>query len=126
MLQQLHNTTVFKFLWGFMALYILNCCIDVPSHNLKKENLSINKQESILELIIEKLLGFDNAVAEYDEADNDTGSLKKTIAIDFFIAPPQITELQKQYLPYKKPNLTLENHKALAAFYEIHSPPPEA
>lgn len=125
MLQQLQNSALLKYLWGFMAFYVLNCCIDVPSHNLKKENLAINKQESILELIIEKFLGFDNAVAEYDDCDTDTGSLKKVITLDVFIAPSPVRELQKNYICFKKPGLTLENHKSLTAFYEIHSPPPE-
>ena len=45
-----------------------------------QKDLSINDQESILELVIEKVMGYENAVAEYDDHDpNPETSLKKRL-----------------------------------------------
>src|SRR5690606_41517357 len=126
MLQSLQNSAILKAMWGFMSLYVLNCCIDVPNSHFIKEDLSFNKQESILELIIEKLLGFENAVAEYEDCDTDSNtSAKKNITIDDFVTPVSITIIQKKYYGAEKVNLITESQKAPKPFFEIHSPPPK-
>lgn len=66
--------TIFKVLWFVMALHILNCSVDMPdtkSDNIS-ENSSCNDMESIVEIILEQVLGIDNAIAEFDEQDSDS------------------------------------------------------
>jgi len=73
-----------------MALYLLNCCIDAPdAHNRwKQESLAYNEQESVIEIVVESVLGFGDVIAEYDDADpEDDYSLKKNIALDLFLVP---------------------------------------
>lgn len=126
MLQSLQNNAILRSLWGLMSLYVLNCCIDVPNSHFVKEDLNLNKQESILELIIEKLLGFENAVAEYEDCDTDSNtSVKKNITIDVFVAPSHAIVIEKDYSGIGKQKPITESQKALIPFFEIHSPPPE-
>ena len=77
-----------RFLCGFLALYLLNISVDSPDPNPEgiPEDLSINDQESIIEMVIEKVMGFENAVAEYDDHDpSRETSLKKGLSVDHFI-----------------------------------------
>lgn len=73
-----------------MALYMLNVCIDAPDVlTYLPENLSYNDQESIIEVVLEKVLGYENAIPEYDDNDfGQTSILKTQTALDFFTLPP--------------------------------------
>lgn len=54
---------------------MLNCSIDAPDGlpGFKAEDLSINEMESISEVVLEKCLGFEKAVPEHDENDQEEG-----------------------------------------------------
>lgn len=56
-----------------MACYLLNISVDTPDGTPygTSEDLSINDQESLIELVVEQVLGFENAIAEYDDPDAD-------------------------------------------------------
>jgi hypothetical protein len=73
-----------KILWGLLGLHLLNVSVDVtdPFSNSVAEDLSINDQESIVELIVEKLFGFEDAIAEYDDHDTEEQNKKSTVKID--------------------------------------------
>ncbi|GGB68019.1 hypothetical protein GCM10007424_05000 [Flavobacterium suaedae] len=73
------NTNIYKRLCFFLALYILNLSVDSPdTHNFAAtDSLQINDQESILEIVIEKVLKFDDVIIEYDDDDDAETSLKK-------------------------------------------------
>ncbi len=54
-----------------LSINILNCSIDSPDHlplNIS-EDLTYNDMESILEIVMEKVLDCDNFFVEYDEND---------------------------------------------------------
>lgn len=72
-----------------MGCYLLNISVDTadPHPNHIPEDLSINDQESIVELILEQILGYENAIEEYD--DNDTGEHKNT-TVDIKLIHPVI------------------------------------
>ncbi len=86
---QIRNITNYgKFLWIFMAFYFLNCSIDAPDIQFfsQHENLKFNDQESIVELLVENVLGFENAISEQDDVENTPQkSMKKSISLDFFV-----------------------------------------
>ncbi len=67
-----------------MGLYLLNISVDSSDQNLNSipEDLSINDQESIIEIIIEKVLGFENAIEEYDDHDSENQIKKAKAQID--------------------------------------------
>lgn len=87
-----------------MAVYLLNISVDAPDISLK-EDLRFNDQESIVELVVEKFLGFDNIIAEQDDTDsNEQSQGKKVFSLDYFILPkltlnskPHFSELEKRH-----------------------------
>lgn len=111
-----------------MALYILNCSVDTKdiNPNYIPENLAINDQETLLEIVIEKVLGFENAIPEYDDTDSENNSLvKKTIAIAFFIVPDFALDVNDSNYESTTENILLGNLHIIKPYFEIHSPPPE-
>jgi hypothetical protein len=65
---------IFRTLWGFMALYLLNFSVDMSDLRpwTSPEDLSVNDIESVAELVAEFFFGFDNAFAENDEPGSET------------------------------------------------------
>lgn len=61
--------------------------MDIPDSNNKgiSEDLSINDMESIIEIVFEKFLGYENYVKEFDDNDQDTFQFKK--GLDMYIKP---------------------------------------
>lgn len=111
-----------------MALYILNCSIDTSDlyHHGIPENLTINHQESIAELIVEKLLGFENAIPELDDSDTENQStLKKSGTVDFFILPDDAVEMNNFLSEVTSKHIAFSKTSRLQTYFEIHSPPPE-
>lgn len=115
-----------KFFWGLLALYILNCSVDAPDAyaDYMHCETNFNDQDSIAELIIEKLLGYEDAVDEYDMENEQEYSGKKGLAVDFFIIPPYYIINQHNIL-YKKHAKGNSKIFHLIPYFEIHSPPPE-
>ncbi len=71
-------------LWGLMGMYLLNISVDTDDLNPEyiAEDLTINDQESFIEIIVEKVFGYDNAIEEYDDHDTNDHNRKKSSHID--------------------------------------------
>lgn len=56
-----------------MALYLLNISVDTSDPNPEQvlEDLTFNDQESIIEIIVEQVFGFEDAIEEYDDHDTE-------------------------------------------------------
>lgn len=78
------HQTFIKLVWGFMGLYLLNISVDTadPNPNHVPEDLSINDQESIVELVVEKVFGMEDAIPEYDDHDTENLIKKTSIKVD--------------------------------------------
>ena len=128
MLQSIRNIKGLRFFCAFIALYLLNCSVDSNDNTpiCVPENLAINDQESIIELVVEKVLGFENAIPENEDTDEDNASpFKKRISITFYVLPhtsqkintvDRLSELI--FFGFKIKNFS-------QPLFEIHSPPPE-
>ena len=80
----IRDNIVFKFLWIALALHIFNCSVDNPDPQPESvpEDLTYNDMESIVEIVLEKVLDIDNAIVERDDTDTDHDngfSLKKRL-----------------------------------------------
>ena len=109
-----------------MALYMLNISIDSPDghSNSVAEDLSYNEQESIIELIIEKVLGYEDAISEYDDTDQNTNQ-KKVFSIEIFILTHFELPLNKIFYNKKNKISSKLSFLILQKHIEIHSPPPD-
>lgn len=112
-----------------MALHILNCSIDTPDAQPDSipENLSYNDIESISELVLEQMLGFENAIAEHDEHDTEDGGSFEIAKILLYYQPSIEFSIKRTlYFPYPKTiPLNYEDIFATQFHPEIVSPPPQ-
>lgn len=72
-----------------MALYMLNISVDVPNYifNAPQPDAAFNLQESIIEIVVEKVLGFENAIPETQDNDSDSKSqIKPSLKIDVYLS----------------------------------------
>lgn len=69
MFSRLRNSRFFRLSWLVMALYLLNISVDTvdPTAFYFPEDLTFNDQESIVEIVLESILGFEDAIAECDD-----------------------------------------------------------
>ena len=127
MLDQLRNSIFTKVLFGLMGIYLLNISVDTadPYPDYIPEDLSYNDQESIVEIIIEKVLGFENAIEEYDDHDSEDHNKKKNVKIDFLVYESNKTESIIKYLKNKKQLFIRSKDQLTSGFKEIDSPPPK-
>lgn len=111
-----------------MALYLLNCSVDSPDGhpNYVVPDASFNDQESIIEVVVEQLLGYEDAIPENEDTDSEQHSnLKKSKYIDFYILRDLNPNSTNALVEINKTHL-FQNHKAfLNPFLEIQSPPPK-
>lgn len=126
MISSIRNSVLTRFFWGMMGLYLLNISVDTadpyPEHI--PEDLSFNDQESIVEIIIEKVLGYENAIAEYDDHDTEDHKKKSNVKTDLSVC--LITSYKSIPLFFKERKQRFLDYEACLAsgFVEIDSPPP--
>lgn len=110
-----------------MALYLLNISVDPadPNPDHIPEDLSFNDQESIVELVVEKVLGFEDAIKEYDDHDTENHSKKKNVKVDLVVhESKKYTCTHHQPTQRKKYHL-YDGSRLSNGFKEIVSPPPK-
>ena len=110
-----------------MGLYLLNISVDSddPAPEHVPEDLSVNDQESIIELLVEKVLGFEGAIEEYDDFDTEDHTTKNNtkieLILDFYCLDKlaiKESDVKRRHYPNYVP---LES----TGFNQTNSPPPE-
>jgi len=112
----------------FMAFHLFNTSADMPdaAPDSQPEDLTINDMESVLEIVLEKGLNIENAIAEHDEAD-DTNTQNFEICKDIKFQPYKIALLNFNR-PFKYIFLDTPYKIDYSYLYykEINPPPPQA
>lgn len=111
-----------------MALFLLNISVDTaePYDHLLPEDLSINDQETIVEIVLEQFLGFEDAMEEYDDPGPSEQNKKRSASVDVLamvtIHPHGYTStLAATAMDFGDPGSFLAN-----GFRQLSTPPPEA
>jgi hypothetical protein len=128
-MQGFRQNIIFRLFWLFMAVHIFNFSVDTPDAqpDYVPEDLTFNDMESVVEIILEKVLNIENAIAEYDEKDTADGSsfeikkpfsffLQTNIKIDQVFHNKQTVVVQTNYVE----QFSSQFHP------EIVPPPPKA
>jgi hypothetical protein len=127
MITEIRNNAFSKILAGFMGLFLLNLSIDTENINTKfrNEGIFFNDQETIIELVVEKILGFENAFEEYDDYEKEDHTFKKGIKIDFTIPEKSDSKSQKSFL--HKRSLIFAHQTSLLekGIHLLDTPPPK-
>lgn len=123
----IRNSIFSKILWGFMGLNLLNVSIDTDdiNHEFMIEDVFFNDQETIIELVVEKILGFENAFEEFDDAEKEDHTLKKNTKIDFIIHEKIDFKNKKTFI--KKNNQLFANQSSFIekGRHLLDTPPPK-
>lgn len=111
-----------------MSLYLLNISVDTadPNPEYIPEDLSFNDQESIVEIIVEKILGFEDAIKEYDDHDTEDYNKKKNVTIDLLVYFHKTNNDAYDHLATNKKRFPNYDARLANGFIEIDSPPPKA
>lgn len=128
MLQSIRNNKGLLLFYAFIALYLLNCSVDSSDITPQyiAEDLTINDQESIIEIVVEKVLGYENAIPENEDSDEEnTGHFKKTISFPFYIIPHIDFNFNTIGCITKTKKIAFRIENLGKPIFEIHSPPPE-
>lgn len=128
MISFIRNSHLLGYFWGFLALYIFNLSADAPDFYFESipEDLTYNEQESFVEILVEKVLGFEDAIAEYDDNDDTQESaLKKNFSLEFFVISEYSNSRLEQLTNCREEGNSQYHHLFLSSFLEIQSPPPE-
>jgi hypothetical protein len=129
-ISKLNNIKPLKFLWVLMALLLLNCSVDTTGlfvDAIETKQIAVNDQESIIEILVEQFLGFDNLIPEnFDDDMDQKASLKKAKVIDIFVLPnfslPNNIAAQIE----TKVEVVSGDDQCDKFHFKIPSPPPEA
>ncbi len=127
MLSQLGNSVFIRIFWGLMGIYLFNISVDTADLKPESipEDLSLNDQESIVEIIIEQVLGYEDAFKEYDDNDNNDQNRKTNLKLELIYQhyvdssiKKSLTENKKQKFPHYSAYLTY-------GFQRLDIPPPK-
>jgi hypothetical protein len=119
------KTFIMKAISLLLAIYIFNFSIDSRDANPDslQEDLSFNDVESFYEFLLEDALGFENAVEEHDERDQEDGGAVeyKQVYISAIAFPIQdfLAVLKQVEFP------DFPDDRLVTSFFEIDSPPPK-
>ena len=110
-----------------MGLYLLNISVDTADPNPEHipEDLSFNDQESIVEIIVEKVLGFEDAIKEYDDHDTEDHNKEKNVKIDLLVHINKSNNYAYNDLIATKKRYPNYEARWPSGFIEIDSPPPK-
>ncbi|MEM1134671.1 MAG: hypothetical protein AAGI07_02445 [Bacteroidota bacterium] len=110
-----------------MAAYLLNISVDTVDLNPKHipEDLSINDQESFVELFVEKILGFEHAIAEYQDNDTEEHNNKKNSQIKIVFLYSHLLDNPHFFLQKEKQEYPLYNALLTQGYNQINLPPPK-
>jgi len=111
-----------------MGIYLLNISVDAADLNPQyiKEDLSFNDQESIVEIIVEQVLGYHDAIQEYDDHDAEEHNNKCNTEINLVVHNlPNDSRTQSILRTRKQRFQDLEAFLA-TGFHQLDVPPPKA
>ncbi|MDY3362957.1 hypothetical protein JSO61_001170 [Riemerella anatipestifer] len=120
------NKTFLKFLWGILGVYFMNISIDTPDDDRYyfSETSNYNDMESIIEVIVEKVFKYENAIEESEEYDLDNYT-KKAKYNWFFGLFSLCKSVQMVEICFSKYIRAVGVSKLLNGFSQFDVPPPK-
>ncbi|WP_189663325.1 MULTISPECIES: hypothetical protein [unclassified Polaribacter] len=110
-----------------MGLHLLNISVDTADHKPAHipEDLSINDQESILEIVFENVLGYEDAFKEYDDHDKEDHNKKTSVKIDLTTHCIAHIALNQKPIITASQNFPDYNAVLTNGFQKLNFPPPK-
>ena len=127
MIRYFRNGAFVRILWGVMALYLFNISVDTadPEPVYIPEDLTVNDQESMVELVVEQFLGFENAITEHDDPDTENNQKKSISKIDLIGQIRSVSAGSTMYLWIKKEAYPVFSVHLTQGYSQLDTPPPK-
>ncbi len=110
-----------------MGVYLLNICAAPPPLQLDRvqSQAIINEQESIIEILVEKVLGFEDAIEDYNSTERENQLKKPNHKLENFVQKENFTlppvtffNITQKLFSYKAPAVS-------SGFFQLEPPPPK-
>lgn len=123
---RLKNIKMLKYCWVFLAFYFLNICVDAPDPtiNFTKDLNEYNDQESIVEIVLEKVLNLNNIIEENENTDTEEHTSQKVKTIDLFLSETNQPKFSFNLPDAKKIKFPIYTPKVLKKHFKVELPPP--
>ena len=110
-----------------MGVFLLNISVDVadPKPEYIPEDLTINDQESLVEIFIEKVLGYDDFFKEYDDNDTEKQNKKANLKIEFIAQRVVDSPIKQTTIKTTKANFPDYDAYLTNGFLNLDIPPPK-
>lgn len=125
MIKRLRNTFFVRFFWGLVAIYLLNISVDAPESEFFINQSFFNEQESIVEIVIEQMLGYEDAIDEHDEKKCEDHNQKKNSRLDIDIQYFTNAIFYSDFHSIKSNNFNNFSDKLCRGFHKKLTPPPK-
>ncbi len=127
MFGRIRNSAYTRVFWGLMGVYLLNISVDTadPNPAYISEDLSINDQESIIEIIVEQVLGHEDVFEEFDDTDTEDHNKKTNIKIDLTNHNLAEIQLNIHSIDSTKQNFPDKSNFLANGFNKLDIPPPK-
>ncbi|MGM0634847.1 MAG: hypothetical protein ACQESK_02185 [Bacteroidota bacterium] len=89
------------------------------------EDLSINDQESIIEIFVEKVLGYEDAIKEHDDHDPEDHNTTTNSKVDLISRSLFNFNFKNFVFEHKKQRFPDFSSYPTVGFYDRYTPPPE-
>lgn len=110
-----------------MGFYLLNISVDTadPNPEYIPEDLSINDQESFIEIFVEQILGYEDAFKEYDDHDTEDHNKKANNKIDLISRVLADCIFKQTFIETKTNKFPDFNSYLTKGFLQLDTPPPK-
>lgn len=110
-----------------MGVFLLNISVDVadPNPEYIPEDLTINDQESIVEILVEQVLGYDDFFKEYDDHDTEKQNKKTNLKIEFIAQRVVDPPIKQATIKTKKTSFPDYDAYLTNGFLNLDIPPPK-
>ena len=110
-----------------MGFYLLNISVDTADPNPEHipEDLTINDQESIVEIIVEQVIGYEDAITEYDDHDSEDHNKKTNVKIDIITLHTVDSNIKQSFTETTKPKFPDYKAYLTNGFQKLDTPPPK-
>lgn len=122
----IRNTSFSNVFWGLMGLYLLNISVDAPeAEEFIKQNI-FNEQESIVEIVVEQMLGYEDAISEHDEKKSEDHNQKKNSKLDIDIQYFSNAFFHSNFTFKITNHFSNFSYRLSSGFHKQITPPPKA
>ena len=127
MLSKIRSCTLTRFFCGVLGLYFLNLSVDnaYPSPEQIPEFISFNDQESIIEILVEQVIGFEDYFIELEHPESETKSPKHNTKTELKLNLPIWLGLLPEYIDSFNTLPTTKEAFLRQSYPQIDPPPPK-